>query len=813
MHTQWHVLGPDKHSWWLESDALWIEDVLRRASAGNGVLLYGEPGAGQDEAAGQVVQRLGARHGVVEVACPPDAETSQHLQRLVDDPPAPGLVLSIPDLSVFEGPDVERVYRLVIRHGAVVVAVSADPQGDPDAALSRYVRLDRARVLDLSLVHAMEYLQRGLEAPLSERAAYAIWNSGAGNRSMMRMIAADWIEITYLFREDGVWVIGSADYPAGPRLVSHWKQRLARLDPEVRQVFELLALAHDLPLNIVLEICGNAVDLVHELGYLHLEASVARDASLRGAINSKAIADQVPPGRSRDLLERVTEHVDALGIPRPVGLIPWKLRCGITVKPLRFVEGAEHQLHTFTPMNALELLKMIDPADVPERATGVRIGALLASGYFMNTATLEALLGQEDAPDGSHGVPAALPPETSGAMELIRSAWKGNFSQLLVEPAEPGLPEGLGWLWRELKHEAQVVTGEVVVGLQASRELLRLLEQTDSAPFLLQRGRMRLFDLELATGEWSRAAGTLARGWDSESTAPGREGRGALYTAIAEALAGRFEACLYHLQREIPQLTALERFDVLPLAHSIRAFAWARTGNRAEALRALAVVDQAPIVWNGGIWRIRWAGGFFWAQAMALVGRVDAAIEWVMAFAERDRALGNNSQELMSLSAAVQWGHAPALDLMDEATDRADGRFAEACTWTVRGLRNADPVELEYGALLLNALGQYLFADFVQQELERINGPGSEPKGLPSSVGNQDEPSRSTRELVGGAAWASLTPRQRTIVDHVLVDESNGRIADELGLSIRTIESHLYQAYAKLSVANRSELRGILGRQ
>lgn len=813
VHTQWHGLGTRGHSWWLESDALWITDVARRAAAGNGVLLYGELGAGQDELASEVVQRIGARNGQVELSCPPDVETGQQLERLVNEPPAPGLVLFIADLSAFDGPEVELVSRLVIRHGAVVVAVSADPQGAPDAALSRYLRLDRARVLDLSLIRATEYLQRGIGGPLSERAAYTIWNSGAGNRSMMRMISADWVEVGYLVHADGVWVVSGADSPAGPRLVRHWKQRLAQLDPAVRQVFELLALAHDLPLNTVLEICGNAVDTVHELGYLRLEESASRDASLRGAINSAVIADQVPPGRSRNLLDRVTAHIEAADIPLPVGLVSWKLRCGIDVRPDRLLEGAERQLHSYTPMQALELLKMIDPAEVPERATSIRIAALLAAGYFMNTETLALLLGQEGPQEPSRPVVEGLTPETTEALELIGSAWKGDFGQLLAEHEEPNLPDSVRWLWQELTHEAQVVTGNVAAGLQSSRELLRMLEQTESVPFLIQRSRMGLFHLELAAGEWNRAVGTLARGWDAASTAPGREGRGSLYTAIAEALAGRFEMCIYHLRREIPQLTALERFDVLPLAYSIRAFAWAKSGNRSEALKALAAVEQQPPEATGGIWRIRWAGGFFWAHAMALVGRVDEATEWVMAFAARDRELGNVSQELMALSAALQWGYSPARELLEEAAGRSDGRFAEACTWTVRGLKTADPRELEYGALLLRSLGHYLLADFVQEELERMNGPCPEQKELPTAAAPHHEKPRSVSAVGSEKAWSSLTPRQRAIVDYVLVDDSNSEIASKLGLSVRTIESHLYLAYAKLNVANRAELRGIVNGQ
>ena len=39
---------------------------------------------------------------------------------------------------------------------------------------------------------------------------------------------------------------------------------------------------------------------------------------------------------------------------------------------------------------------------------------------------------------------------------------------------------------------------------------------------------------------------------------------------------------------------------------------------------------------------------------------------------------------------------------------------------------------------------------------------------------------------------------------------SNRRIAEELGLSHRTVENHLYRAFAKLGIGGRDELAGVL---
>jgi DNA-binding CsgD family transcriptional regulator len=56
-------------------------------------------------------------------------------------------------------------------------------------------------------------------------------------------------------------------------------------------------------------------------------------------------------------------------------------------------------------------------------------------------------------------------------------------------------------------------------------------------------------------------------------------------------------------------------------------------------------------------------------------------------------------------------------------------------------------------------------------------------------------------------APAQLTRREREIVDLVGQGASNAEIAERLVLSVRTVESHLYRAMAKLGIGDRHELR------
>jgi DNA-binding CsgD family transcriptional regulator len=55
-----------------------------------------------------------------------------------------------------------------------------------------------------------------------------------------------------------------------------------------------------------------------------------------------------------------------------------------------------------------------------------------------------------------------------------------------------------------------------------------------------------------------------------------------------------------------------------------------------------------------------------------------------------------------------------------------------------------------------------------------------------------------------------LTVREREVVELAARRLTNRQIADVLGLSVRTVHSHLNHAYAKLGIADRSELAALV---
>ena len=55
-----------------------------------------------------------------------------------------------------------------------------------------------------------------------------------------------------------------------------------------------------------------------------------------------------------------------------------------------------------------------------------------------------------------------------------------------------------------------------------------------------------------------------------------------------------------------------------------------------------------------------------------------------------------------------------------------------------------------------------------------------------------------------------LTRREREIAGLAARGSADADIASSLGVSVRTVESHLHRAYAKLGITSRQELAGVL---
>ncbi len=161
---------------------------------------------------------------------------------------------------------------------------------------------------------------------------------------------------------------------------------------------------------------------------------------------------------------------------------------------------------------------------------------------------------------------------------------------------------------------------------------------------------------------------------------------------------------------------------------------------------------------------------------------------------------------------AGDWPHAPSCLLLDVRMPGTSGlllfeRLAE------RGLLDALPVIFLTGhgdvPTAVSAVKRGAF-DFVEKPFSDNALVDRVVQALASS-GQAIHKRRQQRSLL--AAQADLTEREREVMGRVIAGLANKLIADELGISVRTVEVHRARLFDKMNVRSAVELANLLREQ
>ncbi len=197
-------------------------------------------------------------------------------------------------------------------------------------------------------------------------------------------------------------------------------------------------------------------------------------------------------------------------------------------------------------------------------------------------------------------------------------------------------------------------------------------------------------------------------------------------------------------------------------------------------------------------------------------GRMGAGAEIADAAAEQAAGAGNVLFALLAAHTAVDLApdHARR-DRLVGLSAAVDGRLAELLARECLLTTSADPAAAEalgddfvaigampQAARAYGAAGQWNRAAGHRARAARCEGAAARAwdacPGLP-------------RERAAGPVVGVMTRRESEVAVLAAKGWSSADIADELGISVRTVESHLYRVFAKLGVSNRAELAAELG--
>lgn len=196
------------------------------------------------------------------------------------------------------------------------------------------------------------------------------------------------------------------------------------------------------------------------------------------------------------------------------------------------------------------------------------------------------------------------------------------------------------------------------------------------------------------------------------------------------------------------------------------------------------------------------------AWATAATGAVTAAVGEARRAAAAARAERQYAVEMMARHAAVGFGDKGQANALALLARRVDGPWATGASAHAQAWAAADVPALLDAAKQMETAGLLLHAAEAAGQAAVLiapkhpNAPGVRSRAAALAARC---PSARTPAILAAARPLPISPREREIA--VLARTmTNREVAQQLGLSVRTVEGHVYRSYTRLGLPNRAAL-------
>lgn len=779
-------------------------------------------------------------------------------------------VLLVDDAHHLDAAGAALLLQLVLEGVAAPVVAVRLGQPVPDALRSLWKNglLLRVDLPAFSPEELGELIERALGAPVSDRTRASLAAVCDGNVLYARELVGAAVAARSLQLRDGTWVWDER-VVLGPRLVDAVWERLEALSVGESRALALVALAEPLTLGVAERLTPREVLAgLEEAGLVRLDDSRGDAQGLRLA---HPLYGEVLLGRLGRLGRRHLEAELAVAVgadEEPSELdrlraVTWRLDAGLGVAPEVLLGAAahanqhrDHQLAARLARAALHQVDRAPSAEVPPREPVVlELAEALTGGAAADEA--RALLDDiEEAALAGAADPfldAYLDTRFRAAyLEMGRAAEVRSLLRRVVRLVGEDGPR---------RHAVEVYRASIALGEGHPDEAARLAEPLLDEPGLTEVQRLLAAE---TVGEAMCYLGQPGRAGTVRDRlrALAATRHGTLRVAAVEAeLQASFEAQLDgRVADALPDAVSLRRRlegspDIVHrgLASLLLGRGLLLAGHLAQARAAL--LDAAADLRREDI-----GGSEAWAlvllsQTAALEGRAEAAQGW-RDDARACRRSAGTARDWADLVAADVWLEVAAGDLVAARRRALDGadRFpamhlprATLLHLAVRAGDRSDEVtsalrrighrvEAGYPGLLADHADAVRRCDgaALDQVAERFAARGLTPLAAEASLqaahahqvagsdhGAHRATARATR-LAGAtgpvstpalaelSSLVSLSRRELDIARQAAAGLSNADIASRFVLSVRTVESHLYRAFAKLGISSRAELEQVL---
>lgn len=792
----------------------------------------------------------------------PTAVLNGIVDLIVHDAQGKPIVVVLDELPGIDTPSMGVLMHLVLR-GLVKLLVLARRTLDlPEdlICMAKDGMLAQQRLGVFTRAEVRSLLMKALHGPVAESVVAALYTSSAGNPLALQALVNEYLRSSVLRTHDGVWILdGWLEKFSDDILVELVNSRLSKEPASVRHDVEKISLLRAVPFAIAVQALGaKSVADLEMRGILSISVGQQNMVSFVEPYFGETVRGQLSPAEKANYFQEVSEVLDldpsTMGSPELLTFAAWINDAGMVMKPEVAIAAARAAVHYFDPQLVFLCCDHIapnHPLALPAMQLRSRAHYLLAN-YTKATEVLESL-------DAS--VLAALSPEDYAAWstDLIRSLlWApGGLSRIekvlsdTAERIQAGKGAGLDAGTENGGNRAQKILNLTRFEYQVHRgeftAVLPLLELGNKDPdddyrlncaclltmALAATGRQvdavqlaHSIDDDVAQrggllrmGDWHFHGRLLGLMWSgnwlickeileqtseySNGVVHHRGGLMELALGTAYAYAQRLDQAAEVLLTAAAQLEIRDSYSSLELVYSVLAYCYAQRGAAELASKYQAMARDAA---SSTTWVNRSMAQYFTLLALhslddprASTGLVDLA--------EIDVSQGRFSAASMNIFAAIATGSSQQYGYLAEISGNCQGPLATLNTLLGRASK------LKSAALALEA------ADCARsRELGAVEAHCIELAVQIAKTGGDSRVRREAQQRLQALAPAKaqtvrnivvpLTSRELQVARLAIRGLSNKEIATKIGVSVRTVEGHLYQVFAKLGITSRQQLDG-----
>ncbi len=716
--------------------------------------------------------------------------------------------------------------------------------------------LARFELAPLKTGEVQEFIGDVLGGQVSSAAAAYLSSRSAGNPLVLKGLVAGALEEGALQQVDGVWIL---DYPGdklGAESRDFLQMDLDRLADESRRMIEILALAGPLPLDVLLDLTDTeTMDDIQQRDLVAISPGTSMTMGLSRPATAGPIRRMIPVGRSRRFLAEVSKVIvpgHDSGPDMVINFTRWSLDCGLPLEDEQIVSAAAMANHLLRIGDAMQISSL--------HVSAKHTGALLAQRSIAHlnrkrvdqartlaTKSLELALTPDAGAAALRAVHLAyfadhryevhfsaglqayeekfgdvgLSPTSTRAdidvmiLQAMKELTLGNAAAaserirtLLEHPMCANRIDST--LLKSMLCEILSTTGRLTSATRLGLEVIAELESGEGfpRPDISLLAYARAVAAFIYDGDWDLVRQALDPAVfvnpDLMLFAGGLRDLGA---AMMHSRRGHVDEALAALHPAVVALIDHDPWLVLPSALGLFAYCLGIRGDIAGARERLEQFNAAE---RRGSRFYQLEGAAYAAAAEAIIGNAPDGIRRLKEVRDDCQVLGYTGTEMTVLTLLVRIGETSVAPRMAAVSEIIESGHQDVFSQWADALISGDPESLDrasstalgHGFELIAAelatLAQRGFQD--QGKVDRSRSSATKAGSLLDDLPGLVSPVFRSNEL------PQMTRREREIALLVAEGQSNNSIAERLGVSLRTVEGHLYRTFIKLDLQSRDQL-------